>query len=98
MKTGKGLLEDWSRTGIGQVEDWWRDGGGLVEDWWRNGGGLIEYTVPCKVLGRGFFSRASFIPYISSQRMTSLDLCLQLREAIKKLDGVGPVDNRPSTD
>ena len=35
-------------------------------------------TVPCKVLGRGVFCCAGSFPYINSQRMTSLHLCLQL--------------------
>ena len=37
-----------------------------------------DFTVSCKVLGRGFFRRAGSFPYISRQGMTSLDLCLQL--------------------
>ena len=36
------------------------------------------FTVPCEVLGRGFFRLAGSFPYISRQGMTSLDLCLQL--------------------
>ena len=36
------------------------------------------HTVPCKVLGRGFFHRAGSFAYISRQGMTSLELCLQL--------------------
>ena len=35
-------------------------------------------TVPCKVLGRGFFRHAGSFIYISRQGMTSHDLCLQL--------------------
>ena len=38
----------------------------------------LSSTVPCKVLGKGFFRRADSFTYISCQGMTSLDLCLQL--------------------